>query len=371
MRILVSYVSAGTGHQRAAESIYNYFRENCKDVDVEIRDALQGAPALYKNFYIYGYEFLIKHVLWFWKFCFWFSSRRFFKKINKILIFISKLVISNNFSRFLSGYDPDFFISTHFLPLEVSAYLKRRKKINSKIVAIVTDFGIHPFWINEGTDLYVVASAFTKELLVCEGVNKDSIKEFGIPVESKFFNKFDKDALSAKLGIKRSKFTALIISGSFGIGPIEKIIRLLHRDTQILVVCANNRKLYARLIKRRYENVKVYSFIDNVQELMSVSDIVITKPGGLSISELLVMEIPPVFISPIPGQESENIRILKKYGVGLSPNSLNELRDIVLDYKEHPDKLLSEREKIKAIKKPFAAREISSVICKGSVWPSN
>lgn len=169
--------------------------------------------------------------------------------------------------------------------------------------------------------------------------------------------------LLKKTGLLPDKFTVLITTGSFGIGPIEGIIALLYKETQIAVVCAKNKKLYSRLILKNYPNVKVYGFIDNIDELMAVSDMVIAKPGGLTISEILSMELVPIFISPIPGQETNNMAVLKVYGIGELAVSSNEVFKYTLEYKNNTDKLNKIKEKIRKIKQPFAAREIYNALC--------
>lgn len=367
MKIIITYASCGTGHQSAAESLYDYFKENCQDFEIILIDALEKTNFLFKNLYTFGYRFLIHHAIWLWRFGFWLTYVKCLRQTNRFLTFVIHRLNTVKFSKFLLQENPDFIISTHFLPSEVSVRLKRTQKINPKIITAITDFGVHPFWVLPGTDLYVVASYFTKEQLVLQGVKEERVRIFGIPVEAKFFKKHNKDVLCEKLGIKKDKFTVLIITGSFGLGPIEEIIDLLYRDVQILAVCANNKKLYARLNNKNYPDVKVYGFVDNVEEFMSVSDIIITKPGGLSISEILAKELPPIFISPIPGQETQNMRILERYKVGLSPKHIKDIRDIILDYKEHPDELNRVKENIKAIKKPFATREICNAVCQGSL----
>jgi len=90
--------------------------------------------------------------------------------------------------------------------------------------------------------------------------------------------------------------------------------------------------------------------------------VIITKPGGLSIAEALVRELIPIFISPIPGQETENIRALSKHSVGLRPRNIREIKDIILELKDNPQRFRSMKENIRKIKKPFAACDVAHVI---------
>lgn len=370
MKIIIAYVCAGTGHKKAALSLFNYFKENHPDLEINLIDALERTSPLFRKFYIDGYQFLVNRALWLWRFIFWQTSLRPLRKFNRAFsIFVYFLNISY-FFRLLINENPDYFISTHFLPSEAAEYLKKTNRISSKIITVITDFGVHPFWITKETDIYAIASDYTKEQLILEGIEEKKIRVTGIPIEEKFLKTYERAIACEKLGIRKDSFTVLVITGSFGIGPLEEIIKLLYKDVQVLAVCAHNQRLYLRLIEKNYANTKVFGFVDNIQELMSASDIIITKPGGLSISEVLAMELVPVFISPIPGQETENVKILKNYGIGCIPKRLSEIKNIVLDYRDHPDKIALIREKIRLIKKPYAAKEVYDVIRQNSLRPA-
>ena len=156
-------------------------------------------------------------------------------------------------------------------------------------------------------------------------------------------------------------FTVLIATGSFGIGPIEEIIQSL-KDVQVIVVCGHGKVLYERLSKKKYDNVKVCGLVDNMHELMAVADVMLTKPGGLSISEALVSELPMIFFSPIPGQEENNIRVLKESGVGISQCSIAEIAQHLQHYKSSPQDFQAAVEKAKALGHPHAVRDIISLI---------
>ncbi|MCK9604277.1 MAG: hypothetical protein M0R66_07970 [Candidatus Omnitrophica bacterium] len=366
MKIFIVYASAGAGHFKAAQALYNQLKEKHKQVDVRLIDILSQTNALFRFNYSWGYTCLIRYAPFLWRWAFWITANKALRFLTGPLASLVGRLNTLHFAKTLIDEKPDYIVSTHFLPPEIATRLKARKKINSKLITVVTDFQVHPFWINRGTDIYVVASGFTKKILVAEGIRGDMVWEFGIPIDEKFTKEYELGPLCNKLGIEQMKFTILLVTGSSGIGPIEDIAELLHKDTQILVVCAGNKSLFKKLNKRNYENVKVFGFVDNMHELMAVSDMIITKPGGLSISELLAMELVPVFISAIPGQETGNIEALRSYGVGREIKDTGELQAIVSGYKEHPETLAEIKEKIKQIKKPAAAQELCSAICKDS-----
>lgn len=369
-KIIISYVSAGGGHYRAAQALYDYFKANCRNSEVTLVDVLEKTHPLFKEVYTRGYLFLINHLLWLWKFFFWITSLECLRFASDALHFLSARLNTRGFAGFLIRQNPDFVISTHFLASEIAAYLKQSERINSRLVSVVTDFSVHPYWIYRATDIYAVASGRTKSELMKAGIEEDRIRDSGIPVKQEFLLKYDKGSLAKKLGLARDKFTVLIVTGSFGIGPIEEIVGLLYEETQILAVCAANRQLYKKLKNKNYPGVSVFGFVGNIHELMAVSDLVITKPGGLTISEALAMGAAPVFISPIPGQETGNIRVLQSYGIGLTIRRAREIKGIVMDFKENPGKLEEMKKRISQIRKPFAAREICDAVCESGIGAS-
>jgi processive 1,2-diacylglycerol beta-glucosyltransferase len=363
MRVIIVYASAGAGHKTAAEAIYNHLKEYRKDIQVDLADILDKSHIFFKASYCYGYSFLINYAPILWRLGFWATDSKVLRPFTRAIASFLNRLNTRVFTKFLLRENPHCIISTHFLSSEICAYLKRKKKISSKVVTVITDFGVHPFWISEGTDLYIAASDFTKEILTDEGVKESAVRVLGIPVNTKFLEKFNKAGLLVKFNLAKNKFTVLVVTGSFGMGPIEEIADALYQQAQILVVCAKNKKLFEILKRKNYPSVRVFGFIDNIQELMAVSDVIITKPGGLSIVESLVMGLLPIFIVPIPGQETENIKVLAKYGLDLETRDVHQIKERVLYFRDHPDKLKELKEVIDRIKKPFAVRDICDVIC--------
>jgi len=362
MKIIIAYASAGAGHRKAAESLYNYYKLNSPNDDIKLIDVLDFTNPFFKTVYVKGYLFLVNHALWLWAAIFNITAFKPLKNFNKNLFLRLDLKNAKKFADLLIAEQPDIIISTHFLPPEIASHLKKEKKIKSKIVTIITDFGVHPFWIHEGTNMYAVANPFSRKQLVKEGVDDRIIHETGIPIEERFIQPINKDAIREKLGIDKNRLTALIMTGSFGIGPIEKIVKKMHLGIQLLVVCANNKALYKKLTAKAYPEVKVFGFVHNINELMAASDIAIVKPGGLSTSELLSMELVPIFICPIPGQETNNIKALNECGLGTLCRTPQEIKKIITMYIQTPQTLLKAKKIAQSIKKPNASRDIFNAL---------
>jgi len=153
----------------------------------------------------------------------------------------------------------------------------------------------------------------------------------------------------------------LIATGSFGFGPIEEVVSRL-QGVQVLVVCGHNKALYERMNARAMPGVKVYGLVDNMDELMAASDVMITKPGGLSISEALVTGLPLIFFSAIPGQEENNVRVLARQGVGVSNCPVEEIAGTLKRYQNDPKEFQSAQAKARDLGKPRAVKDILALI---------
>ncbi len=362
MKALVTYASAGAGHRRAAEAIYEYLKTNRQDLALELVDIVPLTDGFFRFCYHFGYEFLVHFAPWLWAFFFWTTESRLTRGISRKSAIIINYFSCRKFRKYLVAADFDYIISTHFLNSELAANLKIKNKIKAQLVTVVTDFGVHPFWVALGTDTYIVASNQTKDKLLNLGVAAEKIIVSGIPVSANFLKPQNRGQLAIKFGLKAGKFTVLVMTGSFGAGPLEAIAKSLCDEAQVLVVCAKNKVLFKRLEKLNLKNVKVFGFINNAEELMAVSDLMITKPGGSSITELLVMGIVPLFISAIPGQEEDNIKVLATYGLGFNPKNIKALKNLVLDFKNNPQKLQALKQNIKQVAKPLACQELADVI---------
>jgi processive 1,2-diacylglycerol beta-glucosyltransferase len=362
MRVLITYASAGAGHRRAAEAVYDYLKNNRRDLTLELVDIIPFSNPFFRFGYNSGYQFLVHYAAWLWAFFFWMTKFRLTRWLSRRFAIVVNYFSCRKFVKFLINEKFDLIISTHFLNSELAANLKLKNKLRAKLVTVITDFGVHPFWVSKGTDIYIAASDFTKDKLLKAGIKEDRIKVLGIPFSADFLKTWNREQLAAKFGIEAGKFTVLVMTGSFGAGPLEEIVKSICEDVQVLVVCAKNKLLFKRLQKVNLKNVVVFGFVNNTEELMAVSDVIITKPGGLSIVELLNMRLLPIFVAAIPGQEKDNIKALAAYGLGFAPKNIKQIKALILDLKDNPQRLESLKNNIAQVAKPSVCQELASVI---------
>lgn len=370
MKILLIYASAGAGHRKACQAIYEALKKNplTSQLDLTIIDALDYTSPFFKSSYVGTYEFAVKYLPSLWGFFYYLFNNKivytFVQRLRRLYNGLNSKVLV----KFILETKPEVIVFTHFLASEVIANLKREGKFSGKLISVVTDFGLHSFWVSKYIDQYLVASEETKKQLINWGLEEKRIKITGIPILPDFLVYLNRQEILHKLSLKDNLFTVLIGSGGFGAGPVEKVIRILvklNEPLQVLVVCGTNKKLYKK-IKDLQPKLKifvtVYGFVENMPELMSISDIMVSKSGGLTSSEALAKKLPLIVISPIPGQERGNCKILVKYDAAYEAKKVKAVGVKIREFIKSPDLLKSFKENANRLAKPNSADEIADLI---------
>ncbi|MBF0570189.1 MAG: hypothetical protein HQL18_05405 [Candidatus Omnitrophica bacterium] len=355
-KILLLHATAGAGHRKAAEAVLNGLKARGYE-NVQCVDALEHTNPFFRIAYTGGYEFMVGKLPKLWSVFFDLTDQKWMLPAFRATRRIYNGVNTGGLVKFIKATDPDVIMTTHFLSTEVCGWLRRTGQIRAKFVTMVTDFDVHKIWLTEGVDLYLVASNYTKSRLVALGVDERKVQVTGIPVDEKFVVPRDKAATRRQLGLKEDVFTVLLSTSSFGFGPIEELAGLL-KDIQLIVICGNNKSLFARLTARGNPLHKICGFVGNMEEMMAASDVMITKPGGLSVSEALANNLPLIFFSAIPGQEAGNVRVLAEHGIGLSDKTLPEIASEIQAFASSTEKIRLAREATKALARPNSVAKI-------------
>lgn len=223
---------------------------------------------------------------------------------------------------------PDVIINT--FPMPVVPELKRRTGIQIPIVHVITDFRAHKNWVHDSVDRYYVATEELKENLVSVGIHVNKIKVSGIPIDPRFEQPVDRKRLLASYGLEAEKPVILIATGAYGVlkdmeGVMKKILD--HGEYQILVICGKNEVLKKQLLDEfsRSPNVRIFGFTNNMDEMMKMATVMISKPGGITLSEALAVQVPMLLYRPVPGQELENANYFQSKGAAIVANDPDEL----------------------------------------------
>ncbi|MCF7800289.1 UDP-N-acetylglucosamine 2-epimerase [Candidatus Babeliales bacterium] len=240
---------------------------------------------------------------------------------------------------------PDCFITTQAFPCGIIADYKKKYKAKIPLIAVVTDFHPHRFWMHPFVDKYVVASEEARQTLIQEGIDQDKIAVFGIPISIKFIKDYPKQEIVKKIGVSPKLKSILVMGGGLGIGPIEKIVKnldQLNHDFQIIVVCGKNRFLYRKLKKIKKKIKKplfIFSYVEYIDKIMDFCDIIITKAGGITIAEALTKKMAIIITNPIPGQEERNVDFLLRRNAILRAENCKQINKSVAHLLENPSEL--------------------------------
>ena len=297
MRVLILSVTAGFGHHATAKAIGDMLES--KGAEVHTLDVYAYISNLIKTTIDKGYLFSSKHMQTLYRLVYQLAENNgasYFNSAPSIINIINALGASK-FAKVIANHVPDVIICTHVFAAQMVDELKKRKKLaDIETIGIVTDYTLHPYWEDVPRVQYIVtASELLTYRCVQRGIPEDRILPFGIPVHPKFNEKLSREDAAAQLGIDPNKKTILLMGGSMGHADHVKNIESLSQigtPFQFLVVCGNNKKMlyHVEQFASHYQGsckIYPYGFVHNVEVMMSASDCIVSKPGGLTVSEAL------------------------------------------------------------------------------------
>ena len=328
-RILLITGSFGNGHLQVSKNIRETFEKYYSDrvTVIESDLFLQAHPNLtpvLKKLYLYSFSYFrdIYGYLYY-------AGR------NHSDISIYRYFSYDYLKRLVKEGRPDIIISTFPTP---ALSLLKNKKI--PIVNTITDYHFHKSWLTKGAFRYYVATDGIEKELLKLGVEKNRIKKFGIPIAEKFDDNFDADEWLKYNKLNATKNTVLLSAGAFGASTdFTMLIEQLKKksdDVQVVIICGKNKKLKKELEYKYNEDkgVKIFGYTENMYEWMKSSSVLITKAGGVTISEALASNIPLILFNPVPGQEMENARYFQKHNIAKIAKNQEEVL-------KHVEQLLS------------------------------
>jgi processive 1,2-diacylglycerol beta-glucosyltransferase len=364
-RILVLSASVGAGHVRAAQAVELALRQTVPQASVKNVDVLELTNVAFRRLYGKAYLDLVNrapHVLGYF-YDLLDKPRSSHRRSDRLRLAVEKLNL-RAFIRFLQDEPCDLVINTHFLPAEIIASLRKKEKLTVPQVTATTDFETHRLWVNEPCERYFTATEEGAEYLYSWGVPRGQATATGIPIHPVFSESKDRAACLAKHGLKGDRPIVLQLAGGFGVGPIEKLYRALLEveiPLEVVVISGRNEKVRAQLDAvdpPSRHHAKVMGFTTDIDELMAVTDLVVSKPGGLTTSETLARGAAMVIVNPIPGQESRNSDYLLENGAAIKINNLATLPYKVAALLREPEKLARLKDNALRLGRPRAAFDV-------------
>lgn len=359
------YITKVSGHRQATVAIQKSLKQLNSNIEAPMVNGFGYTYPILEKVVNRAYMSVIKRTPIVWDYMY--DNPKIVKKSESIKNYLHKTSY-DKVAKLFTRYKPDVVVCTQAFPCGMVAHYKREHNLPTIIVGVLTDFSPHSFWINDGVDYYVVPSVEAKERFIKKGVPSDAIKVYGIPMRSKFSSQLDKKPIAKKLGLDPNIPTIVIMGGGQGLGPIKSTVKSLIKvkmEFQMIVLAGVNKKIVSslrRYTKKSKKKILIYEFATNVDELMELATIIITKPGGITTAECLAKGLPMVIVNPIPGQEMRNTDFLIKKGIGIRIDDTNDIGEEIELLLKSPERLTAMSKAAYENARPHAALDIAKLI---------
>ncbi len=365
MKVLFLSVTAGQGHNQTAKAAMAYLQQ--QDVECTMLDTYEYINSIISESIARGYLISTKFTPAAYGRLYRLAEKREKSNAKFSISKLTNAILSRKLINYINDYKPDVIVGTHIFSAQIITHMVQRCKINCMTIGIITDYTIHPFWEDTDLDYYITANEQLNLQMMKKGIPVEKVKPFGIPIHMKFAQKIVALEAREQLGIE-DKTTICMMGGSMGyvnVIPLIKKIDALDLDFQMICVCGSNKKLKEKIdslankIKKKIYN---YGFIDNVDVILDASNLIITKPGGLTVSESLAKQTPMIMINPIPGQEDRNVEFLLNNGLAMHITKTFSIDEAIFQLLGNEWRQHNMQQVIKHIGRPYAAKDLGDFI---------
>ena len=324
MKILVLSCGTGGGHNSAARAIVEELREN--NVEADFKEFLEivnkKVSKVVNNLYIKstsGKGTIFKKV---------YKLGELYDRTNfKSPVYKFNSLAKQRLYRYIKKNNYDYVATTHLFAAEALTAIKKEHD-DIHFIEICTDYVCVPFWKETTPDYIVIPHEELSIQFEKKGFAKNKIKSIGIPVAREFSIDIEKENCYKELGLDKDKKYTLIMTGSMGFGSIIEIVDELCKNINQtnIVICGNNKKLKKELQKKyNLDKVIPIGFTNKISKYMKISDVVLTKPGGLTTTEAGTINIPIIHTFPIPGCENYNAKFFEERGMSKNCTTIDEI----------------------------------------------
>ena len=322
-KVLVLSCGTGGGHNSAARAIQESLSE--KGIEVDFVEYLEIVNTKIKN---KVNDLYIKSTR---------GTGKIFKQVYRLGKIYSKTRLKspvyalNSLSKkkllkYIEDNGYNYIVTTHLFAAQTLTSIKKTHQIH--FIAIATDYVCIPFWEETNPDYFIIPHKELEEDFLYKGIEKSKLLPLGIPVSKKFNKIYNKDECKEKLGLEKDKNYILILTGSMGFGNISKMLEILLKnikDVTFIVSCGNNKKLFNELNNTYNDNTIIIPYTNRINEYIASSEIVLTKPGGLTSTEIATMRKPFIHTMPIPGCENDNANFFDSRKMSIKCNTIEEV----------------------------------------------
>ena len=358
---LIIAASIGAGHMKAAEAVADELAVAYPGARIQIVDFTGWRVSWATAFMKAAYLFMLRFIPNLYDLMYRFTGGKAGGLSVQSLI---SALTSRDIRALVRKARPDAVLCTHPFPAGAASWRKARHPGEFLFGVVITDYSVHQMWIYPNADLYFVARESMKTDLIAAGLAPKCVRVTGIPVTARFRRRGDGAATRESLGLAAGAPVILLMGGGLGLGGVEDALKeldSLERPLQFLVVAGRNETLKARvesLAASLHHPLTAVGYSNRIPEFMAASSLLITKPGALTISEALALELPMLLHDPIPGPETQNAAYLARRGAAVWIKDAARLRSEVDRLLGAPEALRSLRARAHEMKRPYAAREV-------------
>jgi processive 1,2-diacylglycerol beta-glucosyltransferase len=365
-KVLLFTASFGNGHNQVSHALKHTFQEFGIGT-VDIYDLYAEAYPYWNEAakFLYKQSFSVGSSLY--KMFFYGMDRIYSTKAGKLYCRIGE----KKLEAIIEEKQPDIVITT--FPVSTVPEWRRRSGRSFKIYTVITDYCLHSTWVHPEIDRYYAATEDVKQKIMASGVPCDKVYVSGIPIRKAFETEQSKSQLLRKYNLNPQAKRLLIMAGAQGVVKNIKWIaaQLLEQsDIELVIVCGKNEQLYNQLhkLQLRYHNqLKLFGYMEDVHELYELADIMITKPGGITLSETIATKLPTILYRPVPGQEKENSLYFCKIGASITVRDKESIVTEALHLLQHGDRLSEMRLALSQVHRQESARQIVDDILQQSL----
>ncbi|WP_338542622.1 MGDG synthase family glycosyltransferase [Paenibacillus tundrae] len=363
-RVLLLSEGFGAGHTQAAYALSSSLRKLSTDVQTKVLELGSFLNPRVAPLIITAYKKTVTNQP---KLVGYVYKHQYKKSLNRLTTLALHKLFYTHTRSIVRQLRPNVIVCTHPIPSAVISRLKRLG-VQVPLCTVITDYDAHGTWISPEVDLYLVSTDEVKSKLMLRGVSVDKIRVTGIPVHPNFWEHPGREEIRSKFNLKNMP-TVLVMGGGWGMLSDEVVNQMLtrwHKDIQLIFCLGRNDKVRISMEQNpiyQKENIHIIGYTNEVDKLMEVSDLLITKPGGMTCSEGLAKGIPMLFHNPIPGQEEENVHYFTSRGLGEAITSL----DVVVNWMnrllhKYPDIVRKRKRHLAQIAKYHPTQSAQSII---------
>lgn len=357
--------NVGVGHVAAANAVCSALFERDPEVRTHVVDAYRYAASVVSRVVSNGYLQMIKTIPQMYRYIYRRAERA--SEVGRFRTWAHQWT-AGNLRPLIERERPDVVVCTHAFPCGAMVEYKKLYADAPPVAGVVTDFAVHGFWIHRSVDAYAVATDAMRQTMIARGIDSGRIEATGIPVDPRFALREPIAALRTRLELPLDRPVILMMGGGLGLSPLAKLISAL-AELEIpvcaVIIVGRNRSLETKVLAAADETgypLRVLRFVDNVYDYMHASDVLVTKPGGLTTAEALVAGVPTILFKPLPGQEERNVRFLTERHAAIRSKKLDDVVHALHALLSSPERREGMRAAMQPLAKPHAAADVADLI---------